>query len=485
MAIKNGKTFIELIDQRRPEVWLRGSRVEGKLSEHPAFQGVMKTTAELYDLQHQADLIDKMTYTSPQTGERVGLSFLQPKTKEELVRKREMMTIWSNHHHGLLGRAPDYMNSALMAFYAAADLLEEHNPAYADNLRNYYAYCRENDITLSHAFVQPQASRMPELLDDGTFHSSAARVIERNADGIVVSGAFLLATQGVTCDEIWVHPPTTYMEEEDNDETFVFAVPNNLQGIKWICRESLVTGSSSFDYPLSSKYEEMDTLVIFDQVLVPWDRVFVLGSDHYSEALFSQTALHVHTAYQVLCRYIAKTELTLGVMQYMTETLNKTAHLDVMEKINDAIILLDSLKSLQLASEANAAIDRWGSMLPDRKKLWTANALFTKNYSKLLENMQLIGSSSLVMIPSEADFDSEIASYLGTYLKGFETEAKDKVQLFRMAWELSSSSFGARQSLYERFFFGDPGTVTRRLHYGYSDKEDYVKHVKAMLSESE
>ncbi|GAB6990204.1 4-hydroxyphenylacetate 3-monooxygenase, oxygenase component [Paenibacillus pini] len=483
MPVKNGKQYIDQINNAKPNVWLRGEQVTGMLSEHKAFRGLMSTQADLYEMQLKDEFKDKLTYTSPETGDSVGLSFLQPKTKEELEKRRIMMSVWGQKHHGLLGRSPDYMNTAMMAYYAAADLLAENNPQFAENMKNYYHYCLEHDITLSHAFIQPHASRYSDIEEDGTIISCAAKVVDQDKDGIIVTGAFLLATQGVTADEILVYPPGSfYMQEEDNPNTFAFAVPNNLPGIKWICRESLVGGDSTFDYPLSSQFEEMDTLVIFDEVKVPWDRVFILGSDSMSTRYFAESNFHVHAAHPVVCRYVAKTEFVLSIILNMVESLDKGTYPLVKEQVTEVIVNLETLKALLLASEAGASIDRWGSMLPDGRPLWTANSIFPKIYPRMMEIIQLIGGSGIIMIPSGLDFGSGMNKYLSTYLKGTDWKAQDKTALFRLAWELSSNGFGGRQMLYERFFFGDQTTVTNRLYSGYPDKEKYMELIKPFLS---
>ncbi|GIP25729.1 putative 4-hydroxyphenylacetate 3-monooxygenase [Paenibacillus sp. J23TS9] len=486
MPAKNGKQFLDRINHAKPSVWFRGEHIDGRLSDHSAFRGLMSTQAELYDMQSHPDFQERMTYASPTTGDPVGLSFMQPKTREDLEKRRRMMMLWGEKHHGLLGRSPDYMNTGLMAFYTASEILGEKEPRFADNMRKYYEFCRENDISLSHAFVQPHASRFDELLEDGSIETCAARVIEENEEGIIVEGAFLLATQGVTTDEILVYPPaSSYLPEEDSPRTFAFAVPNNLPGIRWICRESLVGGDSAFDYPLSSRFDEMDTLVLFDHVLVPWDRVFILGSDHLSMRLFSESGFHVHCGHQVLCRYIAKMEFTLGVILYMAETLDRATYPATIEKVSEVIVQLETLKSLLIASEAGAAIDRFGSMLPDRRPLWTANVIFPKVYPRMMEIIQLLGGSGIIMLPSELDFSGEPKADLNKYLRGSDVDSMSKTALFRLAWDLSTSGFGGRQTLYERFFFGDSSVVVNRLYQSYTDKKTYIGKVKTFLGQKD
>ncbi|WP_282935852.1 4-hydroxyphenylacetate 3-monooxygenase, oxygenase component [Paenibacillus sp. RC67] len=481
MPIKNGKQYVDRLNNSNPHVWVRGKRVSGSVSSHPAFHGLISTQAELYDMQGQDEYRSRMTYTSPTTGDPVGLSFLRPESREDLEKRRIMMSLWSDRHHGLLGRAPDYMNTAIMAFGAAADLLKENNPQYAENMKNYYEYCKEKDITLSHAFILPPTARMTSFMQT-LEEPDAPRVMEKTKDGIVVSGAFLLATQGATADEILIFPPALPSFADENPHAFAFAIPNNLPGLKFICRESLVAGDSESDYPLSSKFEEMDTLVVLDHVLVPHERVFIYGDETLLAKFIEESHFHTHATHQVLCRYIAKTELMLGTIESIVQMLGLRAYSQVIEKVSEVITVLETLKALLIASEVQAKPDQWGTMLPNPASFYTANCLYPKVIPRMMDIIQLLGASGLVMLPNDLDFQSEIGGELSRYLKGVDTDAQLKVRLFRLAWELSTSSFAGRQSLYERFFFGDSVKVSSRLYYNYANKEAYADKVRSLLT---
>ncbi|GAA3401272.1 4-hydroxyphenylacetate 3-monooxygenase, oxygenase component [Paenibacillus hodogayensis] len=481
MPIKNGKQYTDRIDQAKMEIWLSGEKVKGPLSAHPAFRGLISTQASLYDMQGSEAFKDAMTYASPATGDPVGLSFLRPVEKGDLERRRAMMTLWSGRHHGFLGRAPDYMNTTIMAFGAAAGLLEEHNPQYADNLRRYYEYCRDQDITLSHAFIVPHAGRLSTFMKT-LEQPETARVIEKNKDGLVVSGAFLLATQGATAEEILIFPAPLPSFADVNPHAFAFAVPSDLPGIRFIARESFVAGDSPFDYPLSSRFEEMDMLVVFDRVLVPHDRVFLYGDENMAVSFIEQSRFHTHATHQVLCRNVAKTEFLLGTIEAIIQMLGLRTYPHVVEKAAEVIAALETLKALLTSSELQAKNDRWGTMLPAPGPLYTANFLYPKLYPRLIEIVQLLGASGLVMIPGERDFLSPVEADLNAHLKGIDTDARSKIGLFRLAWELSASSFAGRQTLYERFFFGDGGKVASRLYDNYGDKEKCRERVNNFVS---
>lgn len=484
MGAKTGKEYIERVNQAKANVWINGKQVEGDISEHPAFKGVMKSQAELYDLQHQPGKKEYMTYTSPSSGERVGTSFIQPRTKDELMMRRQMMQEWAVYTGGMMGRSPDYINVGIMAYGAAADMFGKQDEQYKQNMIRYYEHCRENDLSLTHTLIQPQVNRgvSASKLNDPYI---AARIKEKTDEGVVMKGARLLATQGGITDEIMVFPSTLLKQgEEENPYAYAFSIPNNTPGLKFICRESFDYGKSSFDHPLGSRFEEMDTIVVFDDVVVPWDRVFALGDVNICNQAYNESNAVVHMTHQVVSKNVAKTEFVLGILELMAETINIGQYQHIQEKISEVIIALETLKAYVAASEANASIDKWGIMTPDFAPLNAARNYFPKIYPRFTEIMQLMGASGLMAIPTEEDFQSELRPDLDKYLQSANGDAYNRVKLYRLAWDVCMSSFGSRQTLYERFFFGDPVRMAGALYSGY-DKQKYVDRVKEFLDRSE
>ena len=484
MPAKTGEEYVNRVDDANANVWIDGQRIKGKVSEHPAFKGVMKTQSELYDLQYDPAYQNIMTYTSSASNRPVGTSFMEPRTKEDLEKRRKMIQVWARHTNGMMGRSPDYINSGIMAYNAAADIFKSQDSAFEKNMKQYYELARENDFSLTHTLIQPQVNRgvNANQLSDPYI---AARIAGKNSEGLIIKGARLLATQGGITDEIMVFPSTLLKQtEEENPYAFAFAIPNNTPGLKFIARESFDYGKSHFDHPLGSRFEEMDTIVVFDDVLVPWDRVFTYGNAEICNRINSETHAVVHMTHQVVCKNIAKTEFILGIVQAMVETINIGQYQHVQEKVSEIIMILETMKAYLIASEANASIDQWGIMTPDFTPLNMARNYFPKIYPRLSEIIQQLGASGLMAIPSESDFQSELKPDLDKYLQSANGEAYDRVQLFRLAWDVSMSAFGTRQTLYERFFFGDPVRMASALYNGY-DKQVYIDRVEEFLKRTE
>jgi 4-hydroxyphenylacetate 3-monooxygenase len=466
----NGGTFINRLNRMDTEIWFNGKKIKEKISEHPAFKGIIETKAALYDLQTDPEHLKDMTYFSPATNNPVGLSFLQPKTKEDLLKRRKMVERWARHTGGMMGRSPDYLNTVIMSFASSADILKGKENCFPEHFISLYELAREKDLSFTHTFVTPQVNRSQGYFDDDSDRPISAKVVDKNEEGLIIRGARLLATQGGLSDEVLVFSAPSKLLYETG-EAFAFSIPSDTKGLRFICRESFVGGSSHFDSPLSSRFEEMDTILVFDDVLVPWERVFFYDNPDASNTLVLQSSFHEFASHQVLIRQIVKTEFILGTAELMTEMINVSEYHHIQEKLSEIIIGLETMKALLEKAENDAKPDEWGFMRPCIIPLRVANNIFPKIYPRFTEIIQLIGASGLVTLPTEEAFHSEIGTDLVHYLQGANHSAEDKTKLFRLAWDLTMSPFGTRQTQYERYFFGDPARLSGALYKTYPKQE--------------
>jgi 4-hydroxyphenylacetate 3-monooxygenase len=472
----NGDDFIKRIDGLNNEVWVDGKRITGKISAHPAFSGVLAMKAKLYD--YQVEHCEEFTFFSERTNSRVNFSYQQPKTIEDLKKRSIATQKLAKLNAGLLGRSPDYINTGIMSLGVAEEIFKEENQHYHINIRQIYEDAMENDLTFTHTFINPQVNRSDNYFEESD-KVIAAKVIRETSEGIIISGARLLATQGGITDEILVLPAGgNYFEDPYN---YAFSIPSNTPGLKFICRESFVSNESIYDAPLSSKFEEMDSIVVFDNVLVPWERVFLYKNFKISLRMFSETKFNTFLLYQAVSRMIVKTEFLLGIAESIVETISIKEYQHVKDKITEIISALEIIKALQLSAMTHAKVDSRNTMVPDDYPLNVAICYYPKIYPRLVEILQLLGGSGLILLSTKKQFDSSIGSYLDDYLQGTNSSAVDRVQLFRLAWDLCMSSFGSRQTHFERFFFGDPIRISMGLYDGYP-KEKYINMVKDYLS---
>src|SRR6202521_2389553 len=485
MPARTGKQYLAGLREQEREVWLEGERVKDPTA-HRGLRNGARAIAALYDLQNEPKLRNEMTYVSPTTGDRVGLSFIIPRTREDLEKRRAMMLNWARTTCGMMGRSPDFMNVTYAAWAGAADYFTQGlgRPEFAENMRAYYEYIRENDLTLTHSLINLQRSRTVSgvfNLEEGT----ALQVVRETDAGIVVRGARILATLGPFSDEIAVYSPRVARYTETHSPFALnFALPCATPGLKFLCRESFDLGRSHFDHPLGSRFEEMDCVVFFDDVLVPWERVFLLGDVDRLNATPHVTHSTAHSAHQGAAKNLAKCEFVLGLALLMTQTLGNAQLAHTEERIGELMLYTELTRACMRAAEADAALDQWGVMCPAILPVESTRNLMMTAYPRMIEILQLLGSSSFLIQPSEADFSGPLAPAIEQYLATDNTAATDRVKLFRLAWDAAGSAFGSRQVLYERFFASDPLTRARAMAAIYP-KDQAMDRVLEFLGRSD
>jgi 4-hydroxyphenylacetate 3-monooxygenase len=483
MAARSGKEFLERLAASRPTVYVEGEELTGGIADHPAFRNVVRSYAELFDLQHDPACKDILTYPSPLSGQPVGTSFLQPATMDDLVKRRKAFKVWADHSNGMLGRTGDYMNSSLMSLAAAADWFAQSDPAFGENIRRYYEKVREEDLLCTHTLIPPQANRAVAGSQQGGGKLSA-RIVREDDNGVVIRGARMLATIAPFSDEMLVFPSTVLRgTPEDKPYSYAFAVPSDAKGLRFITREPLDYGRPSHDHPLASRFEEPDAVVVFDDVHVPYERCFVLGDPELCNGFYAKTSAVAHMTHQVVTRTTAKTEYILGLVSLLTEAIGIEQFQHVQEDIAEIISTLETLRALLRAAEADAAVNEYGVLTPAWAPLNTARNLYPKLYQRFPQILRKLGASGLMATPTEADIHGPGAVDIETYLQSATLSGPERVRLFRLAWDTCISAFSGRQALYEYYFFGDPVRMAGAYVASY-DREPYKARVQAFLERS-
>lgn len=483
MGARTGKDYIDRLSASTREVYVGGERVTTGIPDHPAFRGVVRSYAELYDLQHDDTLGPALTYESPTSGDRVGTSFLVPRTHEDLVRRRVAFKTWADHSLGMLGRTGDYLNSALMALAAAHDWFADPDPAYGENIRSYYEFVREQDLLTTHTLIPPQANRKTGAAQQQG-GQLAARIVAEDDNGIVVRGARMLATIGPFADELLVFPSTILRgSPEDAPYAYAFAVPCDAPGLRFLCRESVDYGGSHYDHPLSTRFDEMDAIVVFDDVRVPYERCFVIRRPELCNAFYTETSAVVHMTHQVATRTMAKTEFMLGLVSLMTDAIGIEQFTHVQEDVAEIIVALETVRGLVRAAEADATVNEYGVMTPKWEPLNACRNYYPRLYQRFPAIVRKLGASGLMALPTEEDVLGAAGDDVARYLQSATLDGPERVRLFRLAWDAAISAFGSRQALYEYYFFGDPVRMAGALVGSY-DRAPYVESVRAFLDQN-
>jgi len=476
-GIRNGQEYLEGLRDGR-EVWIHGERVDD-VTAHPGLGRGAHTLASFLDKQFDPALQDRLTYV--ENGVRYGMSHLAPKSREDVVKRGDAFYEWATWSHGMFGRTPDYKNASVMAFATGAKFLEEGRPEFAQNMRDYYEFVRSHDKVLTHTLVNPTFNHAQAK--EGKYSDKVALQVVKETDaGLIVNGARLLATLGPHADEIEVFPSTLLKGSDENlPFAFAFALPIATKGIRLLCRDSYDKGHSNFDAPLASRFEEMDAVVVFENVLVPWERVFMYRDPSMCNRAFAETNAVIHMMHQVACGKLAKTEFIVGLLCAMAKATGKDKDMGVKNQIAEAMFTAETIRALRFSAEQQAHEDQHGNYVPLRRPLDTQRNLFPKLYPRLVELVQLLGSSSLMATPCEADLSNDLAADVGQYFQTVNLESTDRIALFRLAHDVAVSGFGNRQALYERFFFG-PQNVMGSIYYDLYNRDDYIDRVNELLA---
>lgn len=459
---RTGSEYLDRLRSRPREVWLGGVRVDDVVN-HPGLAGTARTIAELYDLQHRPEHRDQLL-----TG-GVPRSFVLPRDAAGLQARDRAYRLVAEQTFGLLGRSPDFLDTAVAVLGAGADYFASFDPRFGENVRAYQRYVQDNDLFLTHALVSPQTDRSRSSAGqaDELLHLG---VVRETDEGLIVRGARMLATLGPLADELLVYS-LPGLADGDERHALAFALPVDTPGLRMICRAPFDDGTrGGFDHPLSSRFDEPDALVVFDDVLVPWSRVFLTGDVSASNRMHEAVGLGPHLSHQTGARGVVKLRFAVAVANALAAAVRVDGFLPVQQRLADGVMAVDIAEGL-LASALQGASDRGGVWTPAEAPLRTLRLFLADAYPKAISNLQVLGAGGLLMTPTEADFGSPIAADVHRYYQGAAgMPATDRVALFRIAYELTCDGFGQRQVQYERYYGGDPVRMAAQ-HYARSDKE--------------
>jgi 4-hydroxyphenylacetate 3-monooxygenase len=467
MPIRRGEEYLESLRDGRC-VWLMGQQVED-VTTHPALAGCARSVAAVYDLQHDPAHQELLTMPSPSTGQRVSLAYLLPRSVDDLARQRQMYECLVRRAGGVAGRLPQHLATVVLGLYDVRDLLGAEDPAFAEHVVHYFEYCRENDRSIATVFSDPLHHRNYPVSKQ-----EPLRVVTRRADGIIVRGAKGVGTQAPYANELFcMTAPRPNLTPE---EGVYFAAPVNAQGIHVICREPLAS-PNPVDHPVSPSWDEMDAIVVFDDVFIPWERVFYLRHspvlDLASEARVFRGAVGLGPWY-VLVRMAVKAEVLLGICAAITDSLGTTTQPLVQTALADAMVYLETLRAFIHAAEANPVSSPSGLTLPNPTTALAARTFAIERYPHLLQSIRELCGPGLLMAPGQADLQHpEIGPHLHRYFVAQDAGAPEYFRLLKLAWEYSCDSYGLRQLLFEMYNVGSLATNKQRLASVY-DTRPYV-----------
>jgi 4-hydroxyphenylacetate 3-monooxygenase len=453
LSVKDGAQHIASVRDGR-EVYLDGKLV-ADVSTHPAYRNAVATAGMLYD--HQADPrnLERMTFDLGDS-HRINKAWRLPKTYAELVDRRAALVEWAELTCGFLGRSPDHVASSVSGQMMGIEVFEAYDQKRASAFRDWYAYARNNDLFLTYVINNVQGDRSKAFGDQGEgAEDMVARIVDEDSEGITIRGAKLFATSAIMANEIFIGSGQPLKPGEEH-LAFACALPMAAKGMKLLSRKSFEANAvSEYDNPLSFRFDENDALVFFDDVKVPWDRVFVYRNTDMCRAQLHDTPAHIYQNYQAQIRLSVKLRFLVGLARAVAEiigTINFPPVRDTLGKLASQAALIEGMV---LGMEAGGGM-RGEYYVPNRHLLYAAQVQSQEMYPQIIASIRELAGGALLMLPSSvSDFaNTDLAKIIAQTQISPAMSGRDRVKLLKLAWDAVGSEFASRHLQYEMFYAG-------------------------------
>ncbi|MGV9359287.1 4-hydroxyphenylacetate 3-hydroxylase family protein [Amycolatopsis sp. NPDC003731] len=459
-----GAEYLESLRDGR-EIYLYGDRVKD-VTEHPAFRNPARMTARLYDALHDPEHRGVLT-TETDAGGPGGYThrfFTTPHSAADLIADQQAIAAWSRLSYGWMGRGPDYKASFLGTLGANAEF---YNP-FADNAKRWYRESQEKVLYWNHAFVHPPVDRHrpPDEVADVFVH------VERETDsGLVVSGAKVVATNSALTHYNFI--AHTGLPIKDRKFAIVATVPMNAPGQKLICRQSYAASAaltgSPFDYPLSSRLDENDSVLVLDKVLIPWENVFIYGDTAKVGMFTGFSGFNERAMFHGCTRLAVKLEFIAGLLAKALDITGVSEFRGVQTRLGEVLAWRNLFWGLSDAAARNPVPWRGGAVLPNPDYAMAYRWFSQIGYARIREIVLQDVASGLIYLNSSAqDFhNDDIRPYLDKYLRGSNgVDAVERVKVMKLLWDAVGTEFGGRHELYERNYTGNHENTRTELLRG-------------------
>ena len=443
--LKTGKEHLESLRDGR--VVYIGSEKVDDVTTHPAFRNGARSIAGIYDMKAaNAD------FSFTQGKEKFSAYFLQARSREDLSKRKNLHTAIAAMSHGLLGRSPDHVSSFVTGMAMNPDVFGK----FSANLTRYYEDMRRQDLYGVYAVIPPQAARNPEFYVKQNIPVPTLRVVREDDDGVVISGMKMLATGAVFANEIWIGNLIP-LAPNQLAESITCAIPVGAPGVTlWSRKPFELAARCEFDSPLAWRFDETDSMVMCEEVKVPYERVFVHEDPLLSRDIYVKTPSHCFGNHQSNVRCWAKLRLVLGLcsrIAHATGAIDTPAVKEMLGHMSAVEGMIAGMVHGQID-----AFERWpeGYVCFNRRMMYAALEWCTQNYSSFIDQLRELCGGSVFQMPADisvVDHD-KLARQFDTYFQTPQGGAVERMKLFKLAWDLVGSEFAGRHLQYEKFYAG-------------------------------
>jgi 4-hydroxybutyryl-CoA dehydratase/vinylacetyl-CoA-Delta-isomerase len=427
MGLKRPEDYIASLNDGRVTYW-DGENIPD-ITKHPRFRVPLAITAK--DYEYDDPQLGELRRYKCEDGSYAHRIYQIPMSEEDLAKRVELLS------HTSIGTA---VSGVYMALMSVKDQVAAVNPQYAENIERMYKYCRDNDLRAAEVITDPKGDRKRRAheQDDPDLY---VRIVERRSDGIVVRGAKLHITAASVIHELVVMP-TKGMRQDETNYAVSFSIPVNTKGVSIINRSFAPAELSSFDYPASSHHSMPEGFVVFDDVFVPWERVFLAGEVQLASVLARSLGLWERTGGVIGA--VDSSELFVGLAQLVTEMQGKENDAVARSSIAELITYAQMLKmSLDYACRHYEKTET-GMVYPNTLAINAAKYYYAANYHATVKYLHDLSGGLVLTLPHESDLrNPESGKYIRKYLHTKPTvDVETRMRVYNLIRDLTADAYG-------------------------------------------
>lgn len=471
--IRTGDEYRESLRDGRT-VWIDGERVTD-VATHPAFRPIVDARARIYDLAHEPATQAAMSYLDPVSGERCPTGSKPPRTKDDWRAKRAAVDLVLDDLGGIVTRVGDETVGEMWSLYDGQEVLNEIDPSFSEHIRHHVDHAALADPFHVSANTDPKGDRSLRPQDQNP--DVLLHVAGETDNGIVVRGA-KFETAAAYANQAFVKPTIgDWGDVELSDYAVGFVAEMGAPGIRHICRSSFAGRGSAADYPLSNRFDEIDTMIIFDDAEIPWENVFFYRSTR--AAAFIRATLHRYSMFAFVQRHLRFADLLVGVAYLNATQTGVKMHQGVREKLAELVCYREGIDAHLTAAIEMAEASPGGLLMPNQALLYTGRVLACSELPAMMHLTRDLCGGQLCVTPSAATFrDPGAGPWLEKYLAVGEVSAEERRRLFAFARDLLNSDYAGHRltfqlfaqspafahllAVYNNFDFDGPADLVRR-----------------------
>jgi len=450
--IRTGDEYRASLQDGR-EIWMNGERITD-VTTHPAFKPAVDVRATIYDMQHDPATAETMTYVDEASGETCAIGLKLPLTRQDWADKRNAVDKVMDTVGGVVTRVGDETIGEMWSLYDGQDVLNEVNPQFSENIRRHLHRAIIEDPFHVSANTDPKGDRSKRPQDQDP--DMLLHVVGETENGIVVRGA-KYETAAAYSNQAFVKPTiANWGDSELSDYALGFICDMGSPGIKHICRTGFAGIKPKEDYPLSNRVDEVDTLVIFDNVEIPWENV--LFYRHTRAASFIRATLHRYSAFAYTQRVLRLADLMIGAALFNARQTGLDKQQAVQEKLAELACFREGINAHLTASIANAETSPGGLLMPNQSLLYTGRILASSQLPAMMHLARELCGGQVCVTPDYATFvHPETKPWMDKfYTLNDEWSAEDRRKLLAFARDLLNSDYAGQRLTFQLFAQSPP-----------------------------